>query len=149
ELKRFAEAQVYANKVLELIKTRKTQPQLLSKFYIVLTKYYIESRQYGPASIYIRKFDSLCTTMGADLTREKISYELKFRRDTALGHYKPAVTNLLASQKLNDSLFNESSNKQIKELEIEYETEKRKNEITELNQKNQVAQTRLDRAQLV
>ena len=42
---------------------------------------------------------------------------------------------------LNDSLFGETVSRQIKQLEVEYETEKNKNEITQLNQRNQLQQS--------
>ena len=84
-----------------------------------------------------------------DPHRIKEDYYLKFRLDTARAHYSSATENLLKYQTLNDSLFNETTTRQIKQLEVEYETEKNKNEITLLNQKNLLQQNRLDQAKLL
>lgn len=147
ELKRYSEAQVYADEILQLIKIYKPNPREAGNLYSLIAKYYLESGQYFTAGVYIRKLDS--TSRTGTVIRHKGNFYLKFRLDTALKNYKSAVTNLMAYQRLNDSLFNESSSKQIKQLEVEYETEKNKNEITVLNQKNQLAQNRLDREKLI
>lgn len=147
ELKRFKEARPYLDEIQQLIKLYNIGARVLSNAYYMILKYYLDSGQYQDAKIYARKLDSASISEGA--VRHKASFYLKFRLDTALGNYRSAVTNLLAYQELNDSLFNESSNKQIKQLEIEYETEKNKNEIAILSQKNQLQQNSLDREKLV
>ena len=148
ELNRFADMQVYAGKIDQLMKTHETQQRDLHNFYSLMIKYYITAKQYKAAGIYMHRFDSL-TGNATEYTRNKLRYQFKFSLDTALGNYRSAVANLLAYQKLNDSVFNETSNRQIKQLEVEYETDKNKNEITVLNQKNQLQQNNLDRQKLV
>jgi two-component sensor histidine kinase len=98
--------------------------------------------------MYIGTIDSLSRKIG-DPHQTKEDYYLKFRLDTAQGQYQSATENLLKYQTLNDSLFNETTNRQIKQLEVEYETEKNKNEITVLNQKNLLQQNHLDQVKLV
>jgi two-component sensor histidine kinase len=148
ELKRYDEAQVYANEMLQLIKLQEPESSDMSNFYTSLAKYYLDSRQYMHAGIYVSKSDS-STRKSGGVSRRKVAFQLKFRLDTALHHYKSAIANLLEYEKMKDSIFNETNNKQIKQLEIEYETEKNKNEITGLNQKNQAQQNRLDREKLI
>ena len=104
--------------------------------------------------MYIAKIDSLSRKI-ADPDRIKDVYYIKFRLDTAQGRQNSAVADLLEYQKIKDSLFNETSLRQIKQLEVEYETEKSKNDlkikdqdITVLNQKNQLQQNYLERANL-
>lgn len=148
ELKKYKEAQPYVGEILELIRHTNISARVLSNSYYMITKYYVESGQYQAARSYVRKLDST-RALSSTLARLISDFYLKFRLDTAQDNYKSAVANLLAYQKLNDSLFNETSKRQIKQLEIEYETEKRKNEINLLSQTNLSQQNRLDRDKLV
>jgi two-component sensor histidine kinase len=148
EQNKYPEVQYYCNQILDLIKLHRPLDKQLHSFYLILIGYYLKSKQYSSASMYIRTIDSISKKIG-DPNRVKEDYYLKFRLDTAKGHYKSATDNLLKYKALNDSLFNETTSRQIKQLEVEYETEKNKNEITVLNQRNQLQQNSLDRATLV
>lgn len=148
ELKGYAEVQAYCNQILRLIKKRRPSDKMLHKFYALLIGYYLQSGQYASANIYIGTLDSLSRKIG-DPYRIQEDHFLRFRLDTAQRHYKSASEHLLKYQALHDSLFNESISRQIKQLEVEYETEKNKHEITQLNQKNQLQESRLDQANLV
>jgi len=148
ELRKYPEVQSYSNQILQLIKLHRPPDKLLHDFYRILIGYYLQSKQYASADTYIGKIDSLGRKIG-DPDRIKEGFYLKFRLDTAQGNYKSAVENLLKYQMLSDSLFNETTSRQIRQLEVEYETEKSRNEITVLNQRNQLQQNRLDEAKLV
>jgi len=113
-----------------------------------LIGFYLQSRQYVSAGTYIGTIDSLARKIG-DPHLVKEDYYLRYRFRYGPGNYKSAAENLLKYQTLNDSLFNETTNRQIKQLELEYETEKNKNEITVLNQRNQLQQGHLDQVRLV
>lgn len=148
ELKRYSAVQYYCNQILKLIKLHRPSDKMLHKFYSLLIGFYLQTMQYSSANMHIGTLDSLSRKIG-DPHRTKEDYYLRFRLDTAQGHYRSANENLLKYQALHDSLFNETTSRQIKQLELEYETEKNKNEITVLNQKNQLQQNRLDRAKLL
>jgi len=154
ELKRYDEVRYYSSEILRLIKLHRPSDNDLHDFYLVLIGFYLQSKQYSSASMYIGIIDSLSRKIN-DPHRIAKNIYLKFRLDTAQGHQRSAVANLLEYQKINDSLFNETSSRQIKQLEIEYEMEKSRNElrikdqnITVLNQQNQLQQNNLDRARL-
>lgn len=148
ELKNYSAVQSYSNQILHLIKTHRPSDKTLHNFYSILIGFYLRSRQYSSANLYIRTMDSLSRKIG-DPHRIKEDYYLKFRLDSALGHYKSATENLLKYQGLHDSLFNETASRQIKQLEVEYETQKNRNEITVLNQKNLLQQNSLEQEKLV
>jgi two-component system, sensor histidine kinase PdtaS len=148
ELKKYPAVQSYCDQILQLIKLHKPPDKQLHKFYSILIGFDLQSRQYSSANMYIGTIDSLSRKIG-DPNLVKEDYYLRFRLDTAQGHYKSATENLLKFETLNDSLFNETTSRQIKQLEVEYGTEKDKNEITLLNQKNQLQLNRLDRAKLL
>ncbi len=66
---------------------------------------------------------------GADLLQMGESHRLWFMLDTARHDYRSAVNHLLSFKQLNDSLFTDTKRRQISELEIQYETEKKEKDI--------------------
>jgi two-component sensor histidine kinase len=57
------------------------------------------------------------------------SHKLWFMLDTARLDYRSAISHLVRYKDLSDSLFNETKSQQISELEIQYDTEKKENDI--------------------
>lgn len=154
-LKDYPKAQVYANQLLSIIKTHKPQKRTIDNIYLLLINYYISSKQLKTAGLYLKKKDSLSQEVGDPNTMNQNNY-LKFRLDTALGNFRLATYSILKYNKIKDSLFNETKSKQIKQLEIGYETGKKEDSIkikdksiTVLNQKNQLQQSNLQRASLL
>ncbi|HLA59015.1 MAG TPA: histidine kinase dimerization/phosphoacceptor domain -containing protein [Puia sp.] len=154
ELKKYPETGFYCTQILNLFKAHMPRAQVVNDFYDLLIRYYLESGQYTLAGTYFQKIDSLSKKMG-DPARIRENFYLAFRLDTAKESYRSAISNLLKYQHLHDSLFDESSSRQMQQLEIEYETQKNKNEIkikdqdiVLLNQKNQLQHNSLEKAGL-
>jgi two-component sensor histidine kinase len=61
---------------------------------------------------------------------------LLFKVDTAEKNYLSAIKELDLYKTLNDSVFNATKNKQIEELKVQYETEKREKDIQLLTKQN-------------
>jgi two-component sensor histidine kinase len=148
ELKKYSEARPYVDSILELMKISNISPRVQGNLYYMISKYYLESGQFPSARFYVNKLDS-ASAISVSAGRRRQNLQLKYRLDSAVGDYGAAFSNLRAYHTLYDSLFNETSRNEVKQLEIEYQTEKQNNEIIVLGQKNDVAQTRLDRAMLV
>jgi two-component system, sensor histidine kinase PdtaS len=155
KLRNYSYVRMYCNRLLRLVNVHKPPDKLLHKFYSLLISSYLQSGDYASANMYFSTIDSLTRKIG-DPYRLKEDYYLKFRLDTARRNYPSALANLLAYQQINDSLFNETSSRQLKQLEVEYETEKNKSEIKAreqdivvLNQKNELQKSTLERAKLV
>ncbi|MEO9032363.1 MAG: histidine kinase dimerization/phosphoacceptor domain -containing protein [Ginsengibacter sp.] len=148
-------ARIYADQLPVIIKAHKPRDRDLNNVYHLIISYYIRSGQLKAAGIYLKKIDSLSRKIG-NPNRINLNNYLKFRLDTALGNFKSAVYNLLNYNKISDSLFNETKSKQIKQLEIDYETTKKEDSIkikdksiTVLNQQNQLQNVSLQRANLL
>ncbi len=69
-----------------------------------------------------------------------------FRTDSALGLYVPAIQHLRAFQQYNDSTFSVSRSKQIEQLRIAFETEKKEKALAQLQEKEKVDQLQLQHA---
>lgn len=148
QLKRYTLVQNFCDQILQLVKVHRPSNKMLHRFYAILIRHYLQSGQNASANLYLAMTDSLSRKIG-DPNGIKEDYYLKFQRDTTQGDYRSATGHLLKYQTLNDSLFGETVSRQIKQLEVEYETEKNKNEIAVLNQKYQLQQSRLERETLI
>jgi two-component sensor histidine kinase len=147
-LKKYAAVKYYSSQILRLIETHRPSDKQLHQFYSLLIGFHLHSRQFALANLYISTIDSISRKIG-DPHRIKENYYLRFQLDTAQGNYKSAAENLLRYQTLNDSLFDETTSRQIKQMEAEYDSEKNRNLINELNQRNESQQNYLDRVKLV
>jgi len=72
-----------------------------------------------------------------------------FFTDSAMEKYSLAVNDLQQYQLLKDSIFNDRKSKQIEELQIQYETEKKEKEISLLNNQNKAQEIRLENTTMV
>ncbi|MEO5891454.1 MAG: histidine kinase dimerization/phosphoacceptor domain -containing protein [Ferruginibacter sp.] len=154
-LKNYPRAYVYANELLSVVKKHDPGKRSMDNIYQLLINYYISSGQLKAAGLYLKKKDLISRQVGDPNTINQNNF-LKFRLDTALGNFRLAVQDILKFNKIKDSLFNETKSKQIKRLEIDYETGKKEDSIKikdkniiVLNQQNQLQKGYLDRANLL
>jgi len=111
-------------------------------YYQVMATFYISLRQFAKAGPYVSKVLELPQGTVRPITLYKF-YQMQFQVDSAAGNYISAIRNFELHKKLNDSLFNATQSKQIAELQIKYETDKKEQSIQLLE-----AQTRSQRAEL-
>lgn len=113
-----------------------------------IARFYVANARYSRAESYLELL--LKASREQILPNYLIDVHLMwFKVDSARGNYPQAIRHYQQYKALQDSIFNETKSKQITQLSIQYETEKNKAEITMLNQKNQLAQSSLERSQLV
>ena len=155
QLKKYKQAQLYCDKLLEIVKRPNLEDLDRTNIYVMLIRYYKASKQYPLALSYLIKNKSLTQKIG-DPVRISHNYHAWFSLDTVQHNYKSAVNNLLKSQKINDSLFNETKSKQIAQLQVQYETQKttsnlkiKDQDIRILMQKNQIQKGNLQRADVI
>lgn len=111
--------------------------EIASDAYYEIGQYFIEKRQYGKALTYLQKVQHTSTGV-SPLSPTKDTYLMLFRADSGLGNYTFAIQHLLRHKQLNDSIFNETKNWQIQELQIQFETATKDNDIQLLNSQNQL-----------
>jgi sensor histidine kinase YesM len=109
---------------------------------------YLELKQYDKAMIYYRKALHESEQTGyvklTSLIYEKMS-ELCFQT----GDYKNAYIYYQQFKQINDSLFSEEKSKKISELNIQYETGKKDQEITYLKTENLLKETLAKKQSLI
>ena len=109
-------------------------------------RFYVATNQFTKASPFLYKL--LSAPQGQVPANVLMEVHLmQFKVDSAAGHYVNAIAQFQQYKALNDSLFNASKSKQISELEIQYETEKKEHQIQLLTEKEQRNQSELKREQ--
>ncbi|MCG2616173.1 sensor histidine kinase [Terrimonas sp. NA20] len=154
-LKDYPRAERYGREVFRLMELYPPLDNNLHNFYHSMSRLYIEKGDYVNASVYVRKLDSLSGKMGQPYNM-RIAYLYRFRLDTAMKRYSSAIDNILAYNVINDSIYTETSKKQIQQLEVEYETENarkelriREQDILMLRQRNELQDQSAKRANLL
>jgi two-component sensor histidine kinase len=124
-------------------------------------KFYLERGQYLRADYHLKK--SLHYTADvASVASAKDVHLLLFRSDSARGDYLSAIRHYQQYKSFNDSIFNSLTSRQIQELQIQYETEKkdqtlmlkekdlllREQDILLLTRQGMLRETRLEQALL-
>lgn len=144
------------DKVLSLLKrTISLEEQIQNKPYLslsysALAQFLIKKNDLSAALLYLKKEEALGGKDNSLFIRRRNAKVYSLYYD-AKKDYKKALEYQRLYQQLNDSIFNGQSDQKQAEYEALYKVEKKEKEIEILNQKhrNQVAQLRLQRSQLI
>ncbi|WP_298716845.1 histidine kinase dimerization/phosphoacceptor domain -containing protein [Chitinophaga sp.] len=136
------------------------------RFYTLLHfnagKFFLEQQKFSLAADHLRKSIRSGPDVAGVVVTHNAQY-LLFRCDSALGNYRQAIGHYQLYKYFTDSLFNVAKSRQISELQIQYETEKkdqsllsqqqeirfRGQEIEILTQKGKLQKADLERATLL
>ncbi|WP_163410179.1 sensor histidine kinase [Flavobacterium ajazii] len=106
-------------------------------------EYFINKRQYDKALPYLQKaLDYSETTNKLSFTKD--IHLMFFNAYSGLKNFNSAIKHLLKHQQLKDSMFNETKNWQIAELQVQFETAKKQKDIELLNKQNQLQYIRIE-----
>ncbi len=108
-------------------------------------KYYITTQQFLNAAYHFQISLSEAFSIN-DITMIKNIYFMLFKVDSATGNYVSAIKNLNQYQLLNDSIFNVTKSRQIEEVQVKFETEKKEKNIIILQKENLLQQKSLKQA---
>ncbi|HTD42268.1 MAG TPA: histidine kinase dimerization/phosphoacceptor domain -containing protein [Mucilaginibacter sp.] len=127
-LRQYSTAIPYCNQVVDIINHHQISDEILDLSYTVLVRYYFASGQYSLARQYLTKATNLVHKINepAMIGRNSLQW---FKLDSAEGNFKSANQYLLKYHQIKDSLFNETKSKQIQQLQIQFETERKENQI--------------------
>ena len=156
-LKLYPQAKPYVDKLLKILSLRANDVADLSNVYDVLIQYYTATKQYSLARAYLIKNDGIIKTQDANMPEVVLrNYGRWSKLDSAMGNYQAALYYHVRYTTIKDSLFTITKSRQLKQLEVEYETEKKTTEIKILNQKNEllnksneIEQINLEKANLI
>nr|WP_089806069.1 histidine kinase dimerization/phosphoacceptor domain -containing protein [Chitinophaga sp. YR627] len=106
-----------------------------------LGRFYLQRKQFEKAHIYLDKV--LSERWQIRLADQRELFQMLFVADSALGNYTAAIRDLRKYGSINDSLYNERKSRQIEELTIQYETEKKEQNIRLLEKEKRLQQNEL------
>ncbi len=147
-LKQYDKAKFYCEQLIRDTNNPNINLYSLLLDYELIARYYIETASYDKAQYYLVKDKGLVDSL-KNLSGIARNYQLWFSLDTASGKYKDAITNLIEAGRVKDSIFDATKSKQIAQLEVEFETEKKEGQINFLNQKAVLENTKLKQADFV
>jgi two-component sensor histidine kinase len=111
---------------------------------------YLKTNRIAEANIYIKKASLIIknskVTLGPPLLVNH--YDNLYKYDVATGNYRDAVKNIEHRIKLQDSLFTADKDKQLAELNIQYETAQQEQSIKNLHNQNTIQKAGLEKANI-
>lgn len=115
--------------------------------YIKIGTFYGIVKNYDKARDYLNRALSMLKQVG--MTRGTPSVHLQlFKLDSAQHNYVAAIDHYQKYKSLSDSIFNEKKSQQIANLEIQYNTRKKEQDIALLTRQNQLQQARIRESDL-
>ena len=145
--KQYDKAEPRAKELAALLKKHRATDYVYL-FASSLAAYFINTHQGKEAEIYA---DSLLRFAQAANIKQAIytSYLTKSRADSAVGDLRGALTYYQLYKKMMDSVFSETSGFQLAQFQVEFETEKKDNNIKVLQQQQEIQKAILERSRTI
>ena len=147
-LRQYDKARVYCDYLIKQAANPNINLYTLTLYYQLIAQFYTETGDYEHARYYLGKDKELVTSLKS-FSGMAHNYRLWFSLDSADKRYEEAIADLINENVAKDSILDETKSRQIAQLEIEFETEKKENQINLLNQKAILEETRLKEADLM
>ena len=142
--RQYAAAERAELEIIRLLGDRKTlagNSSMLRRAYSFLGQIYLLTQRYDDARHYLSKAAALQAK--ASISGQAPTERLLFKLDSAQGRYLEAIAHQQRYQALNDYIFNERKSKQIANLQIQYDTRKKEQDLALLTKQSLVQQANL------
>lgn len=140
--KQYDRAKPYAATLIDILKRDPEVSQWLSQAYLSLFVYSMATHQYAAAKKHVS--DLLSTAiLESDKGSIATDYLLRSRVDSALGDFRTALTDYQMYKNMSDSMLNKTTSFQFAQMQVEYQTEKKDNDIKLLRQQEELQRSRL------
>ncbi len=142
------------NKALDCyLKSLKIYQELEDKYGMSLTygsiaEIYIKLKKYDDAIVNGQKSLDIAIEINA-LPWQRVAYKALSTANDSLGNSKDALGYYKLYKQINDSLFNEKSSKQVKQIEARYQSEKKQLEIDNLTKTKILNSEQINKQQIV
>lgn len=111
--------------------------------FYTIGSFYTKRGRYKEGNMYLKK--ALQSHRFLDAGLEQDIHYLLFKSDSALGNYVAAINSLNLHRKIYDSINSIQRTRQINELNVQYESEQRKKDITLLENQKIIQRAALQR----
>ncbi|UPK68106.1 histidine kinase dimerization/phosphoacceptor domain -containing protein [Chitinophaga filiformis] len=145
ELKQYQQAQKYCDQLLAISKSLDKYEPDQSEAQYPVTEFYLATHQYELARKHLAGSDTFYKAIQSPLELNHNHY-LWFKLDSIQGNYLAAISHYQLYKMLSDSLLNETTNNHIEQLQVEFETEKKDQDIKMLENATKLQESRLTQA---
>src|SRR5450755_7762 len=141
-IQNYSLADKYTREMIELEESLGKNNEIRRDVEYDIGQYYFNKKHFGEAAAFFQKALDEAELNNSANTIKDIDLAL-FKTDSALNHYIPAIKYLNQYHQLNDSMFNVVKLKQIEEVQVKYETEKKEQNIKLLEKESMLQQNRI------
>jgi two-component sensor histidine kinase len=138
----FNKAKSYVDEMISVTERYPEPGRFSLGIYNRLVLYFTGTKQYNKAEKYATIYlsNGILEKQWGAIVR---AYELKSKIDSARGDFKSALLNYQSYKRITDSLINESTSFQFSQIQVQYETEKKDNDIKLLTQQTELKEIQL------
>lgn len=135
EMSDFKAAEKYYNEAIAKVGIKESSFNWSEILYSPIIKYLIKTEQYDKARIYVAEYKKL-SEKSKDKKKLQEVHGMLFHLDSIESKFVSALHEYRLQEAYKDSLFRQEKNKQISELQIKFETEKKDKDILLKEQQN-------------
>jgi two-component sensor histidine kinase len=143
----FNKAEKYYRQSLDLYTQSNVDFEVSQEAQRSIGKFYVERKSFDLAGDHLREALKVHSQKLSTAAIKDVHYML-FRVDSAQGNYLSAIAHLKKQKELSDSILDSRKTKEIEELQIQYETERRKKDLVVLNNTSRLQQNKLEKADI-
>ena len=125
---KYMEASFYANELIQMISHYKWDDAMLGPVYSSLTRFYLFKKDYRSAEKYASTY-ILFSRKNNYRNSLSVAYLFRSEADSSLGNFPAALRDFKHFKIIQDSIMDESKSRQIVQLQVNYETEKKDRNI--------------------
>ncbi|WP_169927075.1 tetratricopeptide repeat-containing sensor histidine kinase [Mucilaginibacter auburnensis] len=144
-LKNYREAEKYAQRLLKANAEGEHDPVLVVTMLGPSIEYFIAARSYQEAAKLLPAFKNAVNASGKQKFIVKLHF-FTYKIDSAQHNYVAALNNYQKYAALQDSIAEATKNKQIQQLQVQFETEQKENAITSLKHEGVLQREKITRA---
>ncbi|TLV03444.1 tetratricopeptide repeat-containing sensor histidine kinase [Dyadobacter luticola] len=142
-----AKAVKYIDTIAEMAEKPSPSTEFSEKIYHFLTEFYMTTGDFAKAEKYVRLHKAIADRRKyTQMTYLNLLWQSKL--DSVSRQYLPALAHYQQYSAIRDSVFNQAKSRQINQLEIIYETEKKEENIALLKKESALQQNMLQQASL-
>jgi two-component sensor histidine kinase/tetratricopeptide (TPR) repeat protein len=148
DLQKYPQAKPYINSLLEIRKAHCKDPVYTNFLNQPVIRYYYVTRQFANAYPYLMVNDSLLQLH--HVLKSIVDNQLSWSKiDSALGNNLSALKHYQAYKAGSDSLKEDNLNKQLKELQFQFDVDNKDRDIVFLTQQGQLQQNQIRGAAII
>ena len=155
EVSDFKSAKKYNDEAIKKLEKQKSGNNINLILYPSIIRYLIKSAQYTKARNYVADYKKI-SEKNKDKKKLQEIHLILFQLDSIESNFLSAIHEYKLQEKYKDSLFSQEKNKQIAELQIKFETEKKDKDLVLKEQQNkllrkqgELQKTKLSKANLL